>query len=129
MWVCVSLCVWCSAVAVLQSERSAFEAEKKAHTELYERQQQVNTHTQMHTHTHTHIHMQELKEMMDTHRSQNEGWLEKIRSETDEERRELARQRAVLERSSAELAKDQEEFTLKSKKLDAIMKQVQGLAS
>ena len=67
--------------------------------------------------------------MMDTHRSQNEEWLEKIRADTDEERLELARQRAVLERSSTQLAKEQEEFTLKSKKLDAIMKQVQGLAS
>lgn len=36
MCVCV-----CSGMATLESERIAFEAEKKAHYNLYERQQQV----------------------------------------------------------------------------------------
>lgn len=67
--------------------------------------------------------------MMDNHRLQNEQWVEKIRQETDSERRTLAQQRAVLDTASADLGREQEEFTQKSKKLDVIMKQVQGLTS
>lgn len=35
------LLFWYRATATMESERAAFEAEKKAHYELYERQQQV----------------------------------------------------------------------------------------
>lgn len=67
--------------------------------------------------------------MFDSHRVQNEQWLEKIRQETDSERRGLAQQRAVLDKANSDLSKEQEEFSQKSKKLDAIMKQVQGLTT
>ena len=67
--------------------------------------------------------------MFDSHRVQNEQWLEKIRQETDSERRALAQQRAVLDKANTDLSKEQEEFAQKSKKLDAIMKQVQGLTT
>ncbi len=67
--------------------------------------------------------------MLENHREQNEGWLEKIRAETESERRILARQRAALDKEGALLAREQEEFGTKSKKLDAIMKQMQGLTS
>ena len=40
MWVGCS--AFCRATALLASERTAFEVEKKAHFELYERQQQVS---------------------------------------------------------------------------------------
>ena len=65
--------------------------------------------------------------MLENHRSQNEEWIGKVRSENDSERRSLAEEKAALERASAELARQQDVFTQKSKKLDAIMKQVQGL--
>ena len=67
--------------------------------------------------------------MLENHRSQNEEWVEKVRSENDTERRSLAEERAAMERASAELAKQQDIFQQKSKKLDAIMKQVQGLTA
>ena len=71
--------------------------------------------------------LQELKEMLDSHRAQNEEWISKIRTENDSERQSLAEERAAMERASAELARQQDIFQQKSKKLDAIMKQVQGL--
>lgn len=98
-----------TATETLAAERAAFEAEKKAHSELYEKQQQ------------------ELKGMLESHRQQNEEWMERMRLENDAERRALAEERARQEKVSVELAKEQEMFTAKSKKLDAIMKQVQGL--
>jgi hypothetical protein len=65
--------------------------------------------------------------MLDNHRAQNDEWISKVRSENDSERRSLAEERAAMERTSADLARQQDVFTQKSKKLDAIMKQVQGL--
>ena len=65
--------------------------------------------------------------MLEEHRSRNEEWIAKIRSENDTERRTLAEERAAMERASADLARQQDVFQQKSKKLDAIMKQVQGL--
>lgn len=67
--------------------------------------------------------------MLDNHRLQNEEWISKVRSENDSERRSLAEERAAMERASSDLAKQQDVFQQKSKKLDAIMKQVQGLTS
>ncbi len=67
--------------------------------------------------------------MLDNHREQNEEWLERIRVETEGERRGLARQRAALDKESSLLSREQEEFAVKSKKLDAIMKQMQGLTA
>ncbi len=65
--------------------------------------------------------------MLSKHEEQNEAWLKKIKVEVDKERRILAEEKAMAEQTSAELAREQEIFTQKSKKLDAIMKQVQGL--
>jgi len=70
---------------------------------------------------------QELKEMLAKHQEQNEAWLRQIKKETDKEKQSLAEERAIAEQVSADLAKEQEVFSQKSKKLDAIMKQVQGL--
>ncbi len=36
---------------------------------------------------------QELKEMLESHKEQNEGWVEKMRAENDQERRALAEER------------------------------------
>ncbi len=65
--------------------------------------------------------------MLKNHRKQNETWVSRIRDELDNERRELALERAAAEQASLNLAKEQEAFQQKSKKLDAIMRQVQGL--
>jgi len=67
--------------------------------------------------------------MFDSHQRQNEEWVERIREENDATRKELAEQRAQLEKESTELMADKETFQQKSKKLDAIMKQVQGLST
>ena len=65
--------------------------------------------------------------MLTKHQEQNDAWIKQIKEESDKERRALAEERAMAEQVSAELAREQEAFTQKSKKLDAIMKQVQGL--
>ncbi len=65
--------------------------------------------------------------MLKNHREQNEEWIERMRGELDEERRVLAEKKAAAEVASANLASQQEAFQQKSKKLDAIMRQVQGL--
>ncbi len=67
--------------------------------------------------------------MLDSHREHNEEWLERMRVETEAERRGLARQRAALDKETTLLTREQEEFAVKSKKLDAIMKQMQGLTA
>ena len=65
--------------------------------------------------------------MLRSHKEQNEEWIGRMRGELDEERRALALEKAAAEEASADLARQQETFQQKSKKLDAIMRQVQGL--
>lgn len=65
--------------------------------------------------------------MLKNHRQQNDEWIGRMRDELNEERRVLAEEKATVEAGSAELARQQETFQQKSKKLDAIMRQVQGL--
>lgn len=98
-----------TASAILSSERTAFEAEKREHYQLYERQQQ------------------ELKTLFDNHHKQNDEWIERMRQEIDAERRATVEEKMTWQRANEELQKQQESFQQKSKKLDAIMKQVQGL--
>lgn len=65
--------------------------------------------------------------MLKSHKEQNEDWIGRMRSELDLERRVLAEEKAAAKEASADLAKQQEAFQQKSDKLDAIMRQVQGL--
>lgn len=65
--------------------------------------------------------------MLKNHRQQNEEWVSRMRDELNDERRSLAEEKATAEEANAELAKQQEVFQQKSKKLDSIMRQVQGL--
>jgi hypothetical protein len=97
------------ARGALTAEREEFAREKAEYEELYQKQQG------------------ELSAMLDRHRAQNEVWLEKTRGEIDDEKKQLAEQKAILEKGQAELAADRQAFSEKSRKLDAIMKQVQGL--
>ena len=64
--------------------------------------------------------------MFENHRKQNDEWIERMRQEIDAERRATAEDKMTWQRANQELQK-QEVFQQKSKKLDAIMKQVQGL--
>lgn len=65
--------------------------------------------------------------MLKSHQQQNDEWIGRMRDELNEERRVLAVEKAAIEAGNAELAGQQETFQQKSKKLDAIMRQVQGL--
>lgn len=50
-----------------------------------------------------------------------------MRQEIDAERRATVEEKMTWQRANEELQKQQESFQQKSKKLDSIMKQVQGL--
>ena len=65
--------------------------------------------------------------MLKDHQEQNNTWVSRIREELDNDKWVLAQEKAALESASLELAKEKEAFQQKSKKLDAIMHQVQGL--
>jgi peptidoglycan hydrolase CwlO-like protein len=65
--------------------------------------------------------------MLKNHKQQNDEWIGRMRDELNEERRVLAEEKAAAEAANADLARQQETFQQKSKKLDAIMRQVQGL--
>jgi hypothetical protein len=87
----------------LEADRAAFEAERDEHYKLYDKQQK------------------ELKDMLECHRAETEQWI-------TEQRLEVDAQRLHLDNEATELQGAKELFTEKSRKLDAIMKQVQGLA-
>lgn len=65
--------------------------------------------------------------MLKDHRQQNDEWISRMRSDLDDEKRILAEEKAIVEAARRELAGQQEAFQQKSEKLDAIMRQVQGL--
>ena len=63
------------ARATLSAEREAFEQEKSEYAELHRAQQA------------------ELSAMMESHRSQNEEWVERTRGEMDAEKKQLAEEK------------------------------------
>ena len=65
--------------------------------------------------------------MLKHHKQENEEWVSHMHSKLTSERQALAEEKAAAEAASAALAKQQEVFQQKSKKLDEIMQQVQGL--
>ena len=65
--------------------------------------------------------------MLKHHKEENEEWLSNMHSKLTAERQALAEEKAAAEAASADLAKQRETFQQKSVKLDAIMRQVQGL--
>ena len=66
--------------------------------------------------------------MLEQHRRETEEWITKERLQIDVQRKAIEEKKVQLDHEAAELIKSQEHFAAKSKKLDAIMKQVQGLA-
>lgn len=65
--------------------------------------------------------------MLKHHKQENEEWVSHMHSKMTSERQALAEEKAAAAEVSARLTKEQEIFQQKSNKLDAIMRQVQGL--
>ncbi|XP_039636560.1 uncharacterized protein LOC120545938 [Perca fluviatilis] len=84
---------------------AALQREKEAH-EAYRQQQQ-----------------QELREMLDRHRSQNEAWLRARAEENDQERKELCRLREELSHEQERLKEEHESIQKRSEHLLSIMQQ------
>jgi hypothetical protein len=95
--------------ARLKSEKEQLDAERQELYDTYDHQQK------------------ELEEMRDRHMRDNEEWVESMRRENDEKRKEIAEETARLCKERNDLDKEKMKFAEKSNKLDAIMKQVQGL--
>ncbi|KAK2569848.1 Acyl-CoA-binding domain-containing protein 4 [Acropora cervicornis] len=83
----------------LKNSVEAFQNEKKAHIELYEKQQK------------------ELAAMIDKHRNENEKWIADCREELKEERRQLEQEKRQLVEDREKLRKEREEF---NEKIEAI---------
>ncbi|XP_078128152.1 uncharacterized protein LOC144531752 isoform X2 [Sander vitreus] len=83
--------------------------EKEAHKAFREQQQQ------------------ELREMLDRHRSQNEAWLRARAEENDQERRELCRLREELSHEQERLKEEHESIQKRSEHLLSIMQQFKGM--
>lgn len=66
--------------------------------------------------------------MFAQHRRETEEWITRERLQIEAERKANEEKQVQLDHEAAELTKSQENFAAKSRKLDAIMKQVQGLA-
>eukprot|EP00118_Oscarella_pearsei_P025967 m.309129 g.309129 ORF g.309129 m.309129 type:complete len:484 (+) comp45546_c0_seq1:23-1474(+) len=95
----------------LRVEREAFDEEKRRYGELYEKQQT------------------ELKEMFEEHKDQNDKWISKMKDENDKEKKWIAEEKARWEAAHEKLTKEREIFDQKSTKMDALMRQFQGISS
>ncbi|XP_019854401.1 PREDICTED: RING finger protein B-like isoform X2 [Amphimedon queenslandica] len=95
--------------AKLDAERKQLDEEREELHSTYDRQQE------------------ELKQLHDRHQRSNEEWIQSLKQENDAERKAIAEEKARLEQEKKELESEKEKFNEKSNKLDAIMKQVQGL--
>ncbi|XP_030290885.1 rab9 effector protein with kelch motifs [Sparus aurata] len=70
---------------------------------------------------------QELQEMLDKHRSQNEAWLRTRAEENDRERRELCRLREEVLQEQERLKEEQSSIQKRSEHLLSIMQQFKGM--
>ncbi|XP_037340801.2 rab9 effector protein with kelch motifs [Pungitius pungitius] len=70
---------------------------------------------------------QELQEMLDRHRSQNEAWLRARAEENDRERRELCRLREEVLQEQERLKEEQNSIQKRSEHLLSIMQQFKGM--
>uniref|UniRef100_UPI0037E875CC rab9 effector protein with kelch motifs n=1 Tax=Semicossyphus pulcher TaxID=241346 RepID=UPI0037E875CC len=70
---------------------------------------------------------QELQEMLDRHRSQNEAWLRARAEENDRERRELCRLREEVLQEQERLKEEQSSVQKRSEHLLSIMQQFKGM--
>ncbi|XP_037835480.1 rab9 effector protein with kelch motifs [Kryptolebias marmoratus] len=93
----------------LSKSAAALQRDKEAH-EAHRRQQQ-----------------QELQEMLERHRSQNEAWLRARAEENDRERRELCRLREEVLQDQERLKEEQLSVQKRSEHLLSIMQQFKGM--
>ncbi|XP_051794829.1 uncharacterized protein zmp:0000001301 [Acanthochromis polyacanthus] len=93
----------------LSKAAAALQREKAAHEAHREQQQQ------------------ELQEMLDRHRSQNESWLRAKAEENDRERRELCRLREEVLQDQERLKEEQSSIQKRSEHLLSIMQQFKGM--
>ncbi|XP_034565078.1 rab9 effector protein with kelch motifs [Notolabrus celidotus] len=70
---------------------------------------------------------QELQEMLDRHRSQNEAWLRARAEENDRERRELCRLREEVQQEQERLKEEQSSMQKRNEHLLSIMQQFKGM--
>ncbi|XP_029300985.1 uncharacterized protein LOC115016971 [Cottoperca gobio] len=71
--------------------------------------------------------LQELQEMLDRHRFQNEAWLRARAGENDRERRELCRLREEVLQEQERLTEEQNSIQKRSEHLLSIMQQFKGM--
>ncbi|GLD51789.1 rab9 effector protein with kelch motifs [Lates japonicus] len=95
----------------LSKAAAALQRDKEAH-EVHRQQQQ-----------------QELQEMLDRHRSQNEAWLRARAEENDRERRELCRLREEVLQEQERLKEEQSSIQKRSEHLLSIMQQFKGICT
>ncbi|XP_037609013.1 rab9 effector protein with kelch motifs isoform X1 [Sebastes umbrosus] len=93
----------------LSQSAAALQREKEAHEACRQQQQQ------------------ELQEMLDRHRSQNEAWLRARAEENDREKRELCRLREEVLQEQERLKEEQNSIQKRSEHLLSIMQQFKGM--
>ncbi|XP_067838423.1 rab9 effector protein with kelch motifs [Heptranchias perlo] len=93
----------------LTRAKIAFQQEKEAYNKQYRYQQQ------------------ELQEMLEKHKAQNEAWLKARGEENDRERQELFRQRAELLQEQEKLHEEQKKLQKRSQQLLSVMQQFKGM--
>ncbi|KJE92703.1 hypothetical protein CAOG_03617 [Capsaspora owczarzaki ATCC 30864] len=93
----------------LEEDNRALEATRTVQTEIFAQQQQ------------------EVEQLIQEHKRDNEAWLAALTSENDVQRAALNAEWADLRNQQAQLVKDREMFTEKSKKMEAIMQQFSSL--
>ncbi|XP_059500993.1 uncharacterized protein zmp:0000001301 [Stegostoma tigrinum] len=93
----------------LSQAKIAFQQEKEAYNKQYRNQQQ------------------ELQEMLEKHKSQNEAWLRMRAEQNDQERQELFRQRAKLLQEQDKLHEGFSVLQMRSQQLLSLMQQFKGM--
>ncbi|XP_054878269.1 rab9 effector protein with kelch motifs-like [Poeciliopsis prolifica] len=112
-----------TAFALLDQEFQKLDREKldvsKAAAALHRDKEEHEAHRQRQ--------QQELKEMLEKHRSQNEAWLRARAEENDRERRELCRLREEVLQDQERLKEEQSSVQKRSEHLLSIMQQFKGM--
>ncbi|XP_078415496.1 uncharacterized protein LOC144691353 [Cetorhinus maximus] len=93
----------------LTQAKIAFQQEKEAYNKQYRNQQQ------------------ELQEMLEKHKAQNEAWLKARAEQNDRERQELFKQRVELLQEQEKLHEEQKNLQMRSQKLLSLMQQFKGM--
>ncbi|XP_067424853.1 uncharacterized protein [Emydura macquarii macquarii] len=95
--------------AELVQATTAFQQEKEAHIKQFRYQQQ------------------ELQEMLDKHKAQNEAWLKARAAENDKERKEICKLREEIFHDQERLKEEQQNVQQRNQQLLSIMQQFKGM--